>query len=676
MANHDDILKIRAAATATCPDLVSHPGSNLPHASDLEALLDYLKRTRGFDFTGYKRASLERRILRRMQAVGIGSMHEYLDYLELHPEEFSGLFNTVLINVTSFFRDPPTWSFFAEKVLPDIVARRAPPAAIRIWSAGCASGEEAYSLAMLFAEHLGIDAFKEAVKVYATDVDEDALARGRQGVYTKDAVESVPAALREKYFEAIDGRYTFRKDLRRQVIFGRHDLIQDAPISKVDLLVCRNTLMYFNAETQARILSRFHFALNEGGVLVLGRAETMLAQPRSFTPIDLKRRISAKGRSVGRSRERQPLANSSDGADPAPKPPRPLQELALDSVPTPQLTVDVSGTLVSANERARSAFGIATSDFGRPLHDLTISHRPADLRTLLDRVFLERRAAVMKDVEWPTPSGETRWLDLYVAPLLAPRARGIVGASISFIDVSAARRLQYELERANRELETTSEELQSTHEELETTNEELQSTIEELETTNEELQSTNEELETMNEELQSTNEELHTTNNELRTRSDDLDGVNRFLASILSSLRGAVIVVDSNVKVLAWNPVAEELWGLREDEVRGKDVLGLDIGLPIERLRQPLRACIQGSKDFVLLTLDAVNRRGRAMICHVRVSPLITPDDEIHGAILLMEQDDGSAVPGNGAGAGAKSAASLARPRTKKIAKRVSKRRD
>ena len=614
----------------------------MSNSTDLEALLDYLKRTRGFDFTGYKRASLERRIVKRMQAVGVGSIADYLDFLEVHPEEFAGLFNTVLINVTSFFRDPSTWEFFAENVVPDIASRRATPGSIRIWSAGCASGEEAYTLAMLFAEHLGLDAFKETVKIYATDVDEDALARGRQGVYTKDAIENVPPELQEKYFEGVDGRFTFRKDLRRQVIFGRHDLIQDAPISRVDLLVCRNTLMYFNAETQARILARFHFALNDSGVLFLGRAETMIAQPGAFAPIDLKRRLSAKVPPPGGSRGRVPLAVPIDPADPTPRSTT-LHDLALDSVPTPQITVDLAGNLVGANERARVLFDIAAADVGRPLRDLKISYRPADHRTLLDQAFADRRPATIREIEWPSVAGEPRWIDVHVLPLLAPRDKTVVGASVAFVDVSAAKRLQHDLERSNRELETAYEELQSTNEELETTNEELQSTIEELETTNEELQSTNEELETMNEELQSTNEELHTTNDELRVRSDDLNQVNTFLESILSSLRGAVVVVDSDLKVLAWNPVAEDYWGLREDEVRGRNVLGLDIGLPTEKLKQPLRACIQGAKDFATLSLDAVNRRGRAMRCHVTISPLVTRDSRNHGAILLMEEDAGSA---------------------------------
>ena len=655
------------------PDFLAPARPDVPvsNSKDLEALLEYLKRTRGFDFRGYKRANLERRISKRIAAVGINSIADYLDFLEVHSEEFASLFNTVLINVTSFFRDLPTWEFVAEKVVPEIVGGRVPPAPIRIWSAGCASGEEAYTLAMLLAEYLGVDTFKDVVKIYATDVDEDALVHGRQGVYTKEMVESVPAELREKYFDGIDGRFTFRKDLRRQVIFGRHDLIQDAPISRVDLLVCRNTLMYFNAETQAKILARFHFALNEDGVLFLGRAETMIARPGTFAPIDLKRRLWAKVPNPASARDRIPLALGTDASDPAPKGSASLQELALDSVPTPQLTVDATGNLVSANDRARALFDIAAADLGRPLRDLKISYRPADLRTLLDQVFADRQAASIKGIEWPSMAGDSRWLDVHVIPLLASGGKPVVGASISFIDVSAAKRLQHDLEYANRELETAYEELQSTNEELETTNEELQSTIEELETTNEELQSTNEELETMNEELQSTNEELHTTNDELRIRSDDLNLANTFLESILSSLRGAVVVVDSELKVLAWNPVAEDYWGLRENEVRGRNVLGLDIGLPTERLKQPLRACIQGTKESVALVLDAVNRRGRTMTCHVTISPLVTRDEEIHGAILLMEEESRD---GNGAGAGASSTDGKAARRGKSVRARARKR--
>jgi len=226
-----------------------------------------------------------------------------------------------------------------------------------------------------------------------------------------------------------------------------------------------------------------------------------------------------------------------------------------------------------------------------------------------------------------------------VLPLL-DGAGALLGASIAFTDVSSAKRLQRELEHANQELETAYEELQSTNEELETTNEELQSTVEELETTNEELQSTNEELETMNEELQSTNEELQTINEELRQRSDELNNVNAFLESILTSLRGGVTVVDADLKVLVWNENADDLWGLRADEVVGHHLLNLDIGLPVERLKQPLRECLAGQRQFTEMQLDATNRRGKTIRCRVTCSPLLGPNHMIRGAIVMMEDLD------------------------------------
>jgi two-component system CheB/CheR fusion protein len=261
---------------------------------EFEALLRYLKESRGFDFTGYKRASLMRRVDRRMGVVGVHSYPDYIDRLQVNPDEFAALFNTILINVTRFFRDQEAWDFLQAKVVPTLLAGREPDEQIRVWSAGCASGEEAYSLAMMFAEALGIEQFRQRVKIYATDVDEDALTTARQAAYTERDVQGVPPDLLTRYFEPLGDRQLFRKDLRRSVIFGRNDLVQDAPISRIDLLACRNTLMYYNAETQARILRRFHFALTPNGMLFLGKAEMLLTHGRLFEPIELKRRIFRK----------------------------------------------------------------------------------------------------------------------------------------------------------------------------------------------------------------------------------------------------------------------------------------------------------------------------------------------------------------------------------------------
>lgn len=215
-----------------------------------EALLRYMRDSRGFDFTGYKRTSLMRRVRRRMDQAGYISFEEYLDFLQASSDEFTALFNTILINVTSFFRDAEAWDYVGAEVIPRLLAERGPDDPIRVWSAGCASGQEAYTLAMMLAEALGAEEFRQRVKIYATDVDEDALGEERGASYDAKAVESVPPEMLGRYFEQVNGRYVFRKDLRRAVIFGRNDLVTDAPISRVDLLVCRNALMYLNAETQ------------------------------------------------------------------------------------------------------------------------------------------------------------------------------------------------------------------------------------------------------------------------------------------------------------------------------------------------------------------------------------------------------------------------------------------
>jgi two-component system CheB/CheR fusion protein len=258
-------------------------------------------------------------------------------------------------------------------------------------------------------------------------------------------------------------------------------------------------------------------------------------------------------------------------------------------------------------------------------------------------VHRERKPALVLNTERLLAGGEVQNLDIYVAPLVREDGT-LLGTSVTFVDVTAANRLYQELDRHKQALETASEELQSTNEELETTNEELQSTVEELETTNEELQSTNEELETMNEELQSTNEELQTINGELHDRSDDFTRANTFLQSILTGVRSGVIVVDRELHVIAWNNRAEDLWGLRADEVKGQNFLNLDIGLPTDQLRHPIRECLNGVREQVDTSVQATNRRGKTISCRVIVSPLFGADREIRGTILLMEEHSAAAT--------------------------------
>ncbi len=603
---------------------------------EFESLLNYIKLNRGFDFTGYKRSTLMRRVQKRMQTIKIESYSDYVDHLEVHPEEFIHLFNTILINVTSFFRDKSAWDYISSEIIPRIAASKEPTEPIRIWCAGCASGQEAYTLAIIVSEAVGVEQFRDRVKIYATDLDDEALNQARHGTYSVKEVAEVPTHFLEQYFDLSEQGYTFRKDLRRSVIFGRHNLVVDAPISRVDLLVCRNTLMYFNAEAQIKIIARFHFALNEGSFLFLGKAEMLLTHTNSFIPVDLKRRIFTKVLKAG-ERDRLLLMsqnNNGEQVESLASHVR-LRDAAFEVSPIAQIVVDIKGALTLANERARSLFGLNAKDLNRLLQDLELSYRPVELRSCIEQAYEQRASLTLTDIEWTISSGNTKYFNVQVSPLNFNS--NLLGVSISFTDVTRSKRLQDELDHSNQELEMAYEVLQSTNEELETTNEELQSSNEELETTNEELQATNEELETMNEELQSSNEELQTINEELRLRSGELNEVNAFLESIFTGLRSGVVVVNPDLQVQVWNDRSEDLWGLRAEEVLNRHFMNLDIGLPVEQLRQQLRSCLTGESNYLEVTLATTNRRGKQIQCKITCTPLVGTG-EIRGVILLMEE--------------------------------------
>jgi two-component system CheB/CheR fusion protein len=614
---------------------------SVPSEEGLEPFLEHLKEARGFDFSGYKRATLARRIHKRMVDVGAGDYEAYVDYLEANPREFAELFNTILINVTGFFRDAEAWDYLAREIVPQLLEAVPEEEQIRVWSAGCASGEEAYTVAIVLLETLGEEAFKRRVKIYATDVDEEALVEARTAVYSPDALEEMPQELIERYFVENGRGLAFRPDLRRSVIFGRNELLQDAPISRIDLLVCRNVLMYFTVEAQTRILSQLNFALRDRGFLFLGKSEMLVRHSDYFTPVDVKWRVfkPIPRRNLGeRLGEVVGDATMGDGGALARRH-ADLRQAAASIGPVARLVVDASRFLVDANQRAEALFSIGPADVGRPLQDLELSYRPLELRGPLDRAFDEGQAVGAGRVEWGEV-GKERIYEVEVTPItFNGEAPG--GAAITFTDITDYARLAAEHGNSKRELETAYEELQSTVEELETTNEELQSTNEELETTNEELQSANEELQTMNEELTSTNDELEAMNEEQREHSEQLDRLNLFLEGILGNLRVGVAVVDRELEIQLWNASSQDLWGLRPEEVEGEDFFSLDIGLPVAELREALEAAVSTSAESTDVTLEAVNRRGRAFACEVRVMPLFSADRGLFGGIVLMREADG-----------------------------------
>jgi two-component system CheB/CheR fusion protein len=635
------------------------PGQPGETAEGLEELLLFVRDARGFDFTGYKRSTIERRVRRRMLDVGLDSIGEYQGLLEADVDEFAALFNTILINLTGFFRDRAAWTYLESEVVPEIIARREGDQPIRVWSAGCATGEEPYSLAMAMANRLGISETARRVKIYATDIDLDALETARGAVYSDKGLEDVPPRERELYFQPdVHGRgHAIIPTLRRSVVFGRHDLTRDPPISRVDVVACRNTLMYLNAETKASVLPRLQYALREGGYLFLGRAEMVLGGGTGrFSPVSLRHRIfvalphhlQADPFSAAFV-ERRPFDLAAPvplvvdaGGSPL------LSDVGEPSGAVAEILVNDDLIVTGANDAARQLMALDVRDIGRPLRELPVASHPFDLVTPARQAIADGSSRDLGSSRYDGSGGQALIIEVRILPTLDEQQH-VVGASIVFDDVRGSARLRESYRQVHEELETAYEELQSTNEELVTSNEELQSSYEELETSNEELQSTNEELETTNEELRSSNDELESTNIDLKTTTEAVELLNTSLVDanrdlmhysglhrlVMDHFPVAIVVLNAHLLVEEWNNAAASMWGLREDEVVGEPFFGLVIGLPLEPLQGPVRACRAPGADPATLELPAVDRSGRSFTCRVNVVPI--GGDTDFSALVMME---------------------------------------
>ena len=566
-----------------------------PLDEELEALLAYLRDQRGADFTGYKRPSLTRLISRRMQTVGITSYGAYVDLLQVEPSELGALLDVLLINVTAVFRDPAAWEELAGSLLPEALAALEPDEPVRVWSAACATGEEAYSLAILLHTLLGDEEYKRRVKIYATDIDDQALAVARQGRYRQADLAGLTPEQVETYFEPDGAVLRFRADLRPSLIFGRHDLLQDAPISRVVLLVCRNVLMYFTSETQTRVLERFSFALHEHGMLMLGKAEMLLTQSQLFTPISLTQRIFRPRLRPGAGR----LAALAVGGQGRHTTLRRTAEAAFVAAPAAQVVLDADGRVVLLNARAQRALGLQERDVGRLFSELPLSHRRLELRGSVAAVQASGQAAEIRDVAWTPPGAAPGRWDIRIAPLTVDgEAQGV---HLVFEDVSDRVELQRRLGQLDGELTTAYEELQSSSEELETTNEELQ-----------------------------------TLNDELRDRTLEVDRVNSFLQGILAGLELAVVVVDVDYRVQLWNGGAERLTGLRAFEAEGRPLLDLEVHLPAAQVRDVLRSVVVAGDVPGPVDVELTDRFGRPQRRRLTVTPLLRAGGQVHGAVITL----------------------------------------
>ncbi len=585
----------------------------------LPLLLREIRTRRGIDFGAYKTPTLLRRLNRRMAATGSTSISDYLGYIRANPDEERLLVSSFLIKVTRFFRDTALYDHLRTEILPGLIEQASQQGReLRIWSAGCATGEEAYSMALLVAELIG-DSPEPGVRIFATDLDEEAVNFARRGVYSRSSISSVPADLVDRYFTHRDGTYEVRKVIRSLVVFGQHDLGQRPPFPNVDLVLCRNVLIYFTASLQQQTLDAFAYSLRDGGFLVLGTSETPRPLSDLFQVRDRRHRVF---RRIG---SRPPLrpswpTQSIAGSESGPWSPstRSALDLALQQaegeaqraqltgsrfenilrqLPDGVALIDRRYDIEFINGVARQLLGIHGVALGQDFIHLAQRIPSNPLRSAIDAVLrgegptrLDRIVAtesVTGDVvqlaltcepEQVGPNGTVSSVLVLIEDVTEiTRMEGRVGESVDHLTaenaalrdtISRLTGANRELLAANRELSDTMDELREQGEELRIVNAAAQVATEEIETLNEELQATNEELETLNEETQATLEELNATNDELSARSLELEDLAEThaaerarLSAILGSIGEAVVVVDAAGRVVRSNPAYDDLIG-------------------------------------------------------------------------------------------------------------------
>src|SRR6266700_1605776 len=549
-------------------DLLTGVNTRLPEEKTedvLRNILEQVSRQASIDFRPYKTTTILRRIGRRMTITHNRTMSDYLEYLKTHPEEVGELVKAFLINVTQFFRDAEAFTYLRREILPDFIVKgRARDRVLRFWAAGCATGEEPYSLAMLITEMLGEELSDWSVKIFATDLDEAAISFARRGVYTENLLKGLPAEYSSRFFEHTEHGYRIAKALRQMVIFGQQDLSRSAPFPRIDLVLCRNVLIYFTPELQDYVLNQFAFSLSPGGYLFLGKAETVRPNQSYYELVNKHWKVyhctgNALPR-VGRPGLPDTRMQRVDGHtfnhpgktvgkhSPDQELPPPLElgqlrrfnELLLRFLPTGVAVIDRSYHLLTANGAARRLLGLreigSDQDFLHAVRGVPY----AEVRTAIDAVFRERTTVTLPEVELDIPAGGNgRFITLSIAPMQMESGTSDL-AAVSVTDVTEQVQTRRQLEAVQAEqnqlmnaLGSANKRLNDVNKELLDSNEELQVANEELVLTHEELQASIEELETNNEELQATNEELETTNEELRERTSELQE----LAAVLESER-------------------------------------------------------------------------------------------------------------------------------------------
>lgn len=629
------------------------PGGELGEreTAALGKILGHVRMKTGQDFTGYKPATVLRRLERRMQFAGTKDLVEYLGVLRERPAETHTLFNDFLICVTSFFRDPEAFEALERDVVPALFADKGPEEDVRVWVAGCATGEEAYSLAMLLTEYADRLEAPPKIQIFATDVHEKSFAFAREGFYPESIGADVSPIRLDRFFAPEPGGYRIKKVIREKVLFATHDLLKDPPFLRLDLASCRNVLIYMQRETQQRLLELFHFALRPGGHLFLGGSESTDAAPRLFTPVDKQRHIyrSLEGPHpfALRAASRTPVEPQSSVTKVAsPRQPAEffgaLHHRLVEAYAPPSLVVTDDEQVVHISTRAgrylRHAAGVPTNR----LLDMVEGDLRLKLRTLLRAALRTGMPAEARGVQFEDEDRLLR-LDVSVRPLPGPDPAGTFllvifdeqtrtrsARATPPADSAAESSRDATLEQLEEELREARAQLAASAQEHDATIEELRASNEELQSITEEQRAVAEELEASKEELQSINEELRTINQEHRMRNEELAQVNSDLINLIDSTDIGTVFVDRDLRIRRFTPPVAQVFNL----------IATDVGRPLPHVTHRLDYReLEDDVRRVLATLTRIEREattsdGRWFM--VRLAPYRSVDDRIDGVVLTL----------------------------------------
>jgi chemotaxis protein methyltransferase CheR/two-component system CheB/CheR fusion protein len=613
--------------------------------SALEQIVILLRERTGNDFSLYKKNTIYRRIERRMGLHQIDAIANYVRYLRENPQELDLLFKELLIGVTNFFRDPPVWEYLKTDVLPALLAEYPAGKALRAWVPACSTGEEAYSLAIIFKEVLAANQTRQPFKlqIFATDLDQDAIDQARQGLYPANIAGDVSTERLSRFFSADGGGYRIKKEIREMVIFAPHNVIMDPPFTKLDLLSCRNLLIYLSQELQKKLILLFHYALANQGVLLLGNAETTSNTAHLFNVIDNKSRLYRRigtpfPLDVDFPTKYFPItamANDTDKIQPIANLQTLADQLLLQHFAPAAVLVNAGGDILYISGRTGKYLEPAAGKANWNIHAMAREGLRHELIGALKKAHGQTEAVHVQGLSVGT-NGGSQIVNLTVQAITKPEA--LKGMSIVvFTDVAtpasgsairkspsaAQKSLQIELQQAREDLQTVREEMQTSQEELKSANEELQST-------NEELQSTNEELTTSKEEMQSLNEELQTVNAELQIKVDDLSRASNDMNNLLNSMEIARVFLDNTLNIRRFTSHISHLF----------KVIAADVGRPLSDIVTDLDYPeLQQDAQEVLRTLVFVEKQVRARDerwFKVRIMPYRTQDNLIDGVVITF----------------------------------------